>query len=70
MPDRERDYRFLIWGSTRAQIASALLEYRAFVRDHPDDELAPFLASTIAHVRTALKQRRRTERATGIRTWA
>ena len=61
----EKSYRYLIAGSPRWQLADALVEYRAFVRDNPGTELAETLARVSVEVRLALREAREVERQIG-----
>lgn len=60
-----RPARYLIGGMTRPQIVACLLEFRAFIREHPGDELAPFLIDTIRDLHRALHEERAAARACG-----
>lgn len=62
MSQRETEIR-----ERRSQTAAALLEYRRFVRDHPDDELASMLQHSIDAMRGRLRERRNVLRQIG---WA
>lgn len=57
--------RFLIFGTTRAELAAALVEYRAFVAANPGEELTPFLRDTMRDIHTALHEERMVQRAIG-----
>lgn len=61
----EPTFLYLIQGTPRAQLAAALLEYRAFAERRPDEPLAEDLLRVSRRVRIALKETRRILRATG-----
>lgn len=61
----ELRHRYLIWGSPRAQLADALLEYRRFAVEHPDDPLAAELLDVARQVRLGLSEERAVMRAIG-----
>jgi hypothetical protein len=53
-----------IYGRTRSQVAAALVEYRAFIRDHPGDDLCPILARSISELRRQVRRSRHAWRLT------
>lgn len=57
--------RFLIFGTTRPELAAALIEYRTYVAAKPDDELTPLLRDTMRDVHRALHEERVVLRAIG-----
>lgn len=61
----DRRFEYLIHGSSRAQLADALLEYREFVREHSDDPLSATLREVSRQVRIGLRSKRHSLRATG-----
>lgn len=62
---QRRGHCFLIQGAPRSQLASALLEYRRFAAEHPDDPLTETLLDVSRKMRLGLKEKRGIMRATG-----
>lgn len=60
-----RKHRYLVLGTPRAQLADALLEYRQFAAEHPDDPFTRELLDVARAVRCGLREERRIMRATG-----
>lgn len=58
-------HRYLIFGAPRAQLADALLEYRRFAIEHPEDPLAAELLDVARQVRLGLREERQIRRALG-----
>ena len=58
-------HRYLILGQPRGLLADALIEYREFARDHPDDPLAEDLVDVARRVHLALHEERELLRRAG-----
>jgi hypothetical protein len=56
---------WLIHGQPRGLLADALIEYRQFAADYPDDPYAPELLDVARKVHAALHEQRAILRATG-----
>jgi len=54
----------LVYGRTRTEIAAALIEYRAFLRDNPDSEVRSIIEDAANGLRGGLREHRRIARAT------